>query len=286
MLSQSQLWWIAQPERQYYDHLYIDGTVSHQYRLPGLKCSICTCWGGGSRILPFESPSIYRPEIARLSELGWLPIERFDEYRTRWEHELQKEGHEIKLKPGDSFQPGEWRVPSSPRFNLFWPNLTMVASDRLAKAFEQEGISGISFHPMVLTKVGKRQPVLPIPDSVVEDPHNLFGNLPYYENPAECGTFHEIILNNHTRDVLFAEEQRAGRVCERCGDMKNVMSEKQLEEENALRESKVIPRKYTYEVDVFGSHIFHGLILNDRAYQLLGRLGAENYEATPIAIIK
>ena len=276
------LWSIAQPDREYYDRLFIDGRLLYRFWLPGVKCDLCDDITSRYRLLPLACPSEWRAEITRLNEIGWLPYERFAEYKRRWEHEMQPYLQGITLRTGDQFQPAEWSVPSLPQFDVFWPSFSLICSNRLVDALTARKITGATFHSVTLVKVGASDATLPFPDSAVNDVSNLFGNLPYLEHLDECGKFYNTIATMHSAEQWHVEQRAAGHACARCDHVRAAVD--RTERENEWREMQVVPRRYTYNSDIFQSHIY-GWLLSERAFDTLSDVTRQNYNAMRVDVV-
>jgi hypothetical protein len=173
-----------------YKDSFINGSLEHPFRLPGVECDVCGAAWGGSRILPIECPPSFRRHKNIMD--GW-PI-------TRREHErLQKEimgamnldGKPfVDLSPGASFQPGFLDVPSRPRADFLWSSLgSLVVSERIKKTLMECCPNDIAACPVTLRKIGNREAKVSPPMPSTGEPEDLIDEVPVLKNKSEVGPY-------------------------------------------------------------------------------------------------
>jgi len=126
-------WRLDSPEYSSdYRASYINGSLSHPFGLPGVRCDVCgQTWGGG-RVLPYEYPASMRGD--KKAKDRW-PLSRSEHVRPQKLilKELGLRGKPfIDVRPGDSFQPCYLDIPSRPRADFLWSNAgVLVVSERI-----------------------------------------------------------------------------------------------------------------------------------------------------------
>jgi len=132
-----------------------NGELTHQFRLPGIKCSECGTTWGGSRILPYTLSDALQRKVELRQP--W-PIDDVAHRRLRDEvlGELRASGHSIDvLRPGDAFQPAMLDVAAPPDADFLWSAESVVVSKRIHAALTTVPLRGATFAPVTI-RTGRR----------------------------------------------------------------------------------------------------------------------------------
>ncbi len=194
----SKFWRLKHPKyRSERQELLINGEANYLYGLPGISCSRCNNTWSSMRVLPLYYPLELS---ARDKDKSRWPIEA-DEHRTKQE-ELKilfsEKGIFIdQLRPGDDFQPINFRIKSNPRTDFLWPTLmNPLVSEKVKNIFEDNNVKGVSFFPIIVDKIG---------DQVVKYP---------FEVSDEVQIYYNMVINSSSKRPPGAE---IISVCGLCG---------------------------------------------------------------------
>lgn len=285
------LWQIRDPDPGWYEHMFVDGEVRNAVELPLVECPECSSVHISDRILPFVCPPEIREEAEALDEARsqgegsvTVPLEKFRRYAARWEAALRRYGHEVKLLPGDAFSPRLWRVPSIPRYDIFWPSIghTAVVSERIARLLQENQVSGISLRPVVLEKVGAVEPTDQVPE--ILDMSDYFKQAETLDNPSQCGNFFELLISHST---LPSPDDGVTIIpgCSACGRIESWEESIAYKKQIAFyRKKKILPRRYALDADVFRSHIFQGFVVSPKVYALVSEGDLRNCRIDRLAV--
>lgn len=202
-----QFWRLKHPDyRSDYTHSYINGSLEHPFGLPGVHCDICHQTWGGCRILPFELPVALRSR-KDLQDRWPIPLEQHEALQQDVQAKMREAGIEPpSLRAGDSFQPCYLDIPSRPRADFIWGSLgSVVISERVRNLFESLDIAGISYCPVTLRKVGKREAQLPAPIPSTGEPEDLIDEVPLLERPESLGPYFELVVESQSGYAPGAE---------------------------------------------------------------------------------
>jgi hypothetical protein len=182
-------WRITSPAQESdYSHTWINGSLSHPYSLPGVKCDVCGETWGGSQILPYPAPTVV---MKRRSKGVWpIPLEQFDALREEAEAQIRRPG--LRLMPGDNFQPAVLDVPSIPRADFLWGSLgSLVVSARMRDLFAEKCGDALALAEVKLGKIGKKEARLPAPIPSTGEPEDLITEASPLSDPSSVGPYFE-----------------------------------------------------------------------------------------------
>lgn len=184
-------WRVTSPPRNGdYDFTFINGTLSHPHRMPGVKCDVCGETWGGSRILTCHAPECIRRRKA--SDLWPIPLEQFDALREDAERQLGEKAP--RLRPGDKFQPAVLEVPSIPRADFLWGSLgSLVVSSRVREVLLRVCGDSIGAVEVTLGKIGKREARLPAPIPSTGEPEDLIKDAMPLADRSAVGPYFEVV---------------------------------------------------------------------------------------------
>jgi hypothetical protein len=113
---------------------------------------------------------------------GWpIPLDEHKRLQQEVRDAFYKVGYVDvpMIRPGDEFQPCYLDVPSRPRADFLWSSLgSVVVSQRVKDLFESKKISGPSFLPVVLRKIGEREAKLSPPMPSTGEPEDMIREVP------------------------------------------------------------------------------------------------------------
>lgn len=179
--------------------LYINGSLEHIYRLPGVSCVACRATYGGSRILTDSAPPQIHNDKRFMSR--W-PVS--DEEHAALQKEvagyLKKECVSfVTFRPGDNFQPAYLDIPSKPAVDFLWPNIrSFVVSEKMKTMVFDELSEHVEIVPVQLRKIGKQNAKSPpaIPDAGKPDSNNHESE---HINPDDSvGPYYQILVRSES----------------------------------------------------------------------------------------
>ena len=154
----ARFWAIRMPElSDYYQSFFVNGYVRYCFSLPGLDCPECDDCYGGSRVLPFECPKEFQQRKV-LRKPQAIPFKEHCTLCSELENAFERMSVQIKLKPGDNFQPAFFYLQSLPTVDFFWAYAgpcSVIISERARTLFENTNVRGAFFSPTILRKIGR-----------------------------------------------------------------------------------------------------------------------------------
>ncbi|MBN1852508.1 MAG: hypothetical protein JW829_07275 [Pirellulales bacterium] len=271
-----------------------NGIGQHPFGLPGVNCPKCGP-NSGFRRLPFECPPEIRDEVmAVYKRNACLPVDEFQRHTDRWQAILRDRGFNKSLNPGDDFQPFIWETLTPPHLDYYWLLHTFIVSQRIADIIKDNQVAGVTLHPVVLARVGLLRSIESeeIPWeywSKCNEPEDMYDVVPHADDPSVFGQFYTLVIAHDTRESTLIDEL-GDRIkkCPICGYIK--MSQ-QIEIEinkqrSYFRKRNILPKRYTFPVDIFRSHIYYsGFIVRERVYELLKDVGFRNCRTRQISVV-
>jgi Protein of unknown function (Gmx_para_CXXCG) len=211
-----QFWRLKYPDYDSdYKASYINGSLEHPFGLPGVRCDVCRATWGGGRILPFELPASLRGR--KHLKQGWpISLEQHQALQQEVQQEFRRVGIVVpSLKPGDDFQPCYLDVPSRPRADFIWGCLgSVVISERVRQLFESLRLASVSYSPVTLRKVGKREARLSAPIPFTGEPEDIIDEVPLFTGTDSIGPNFELVIQSESG---YAPDAQPLSVCAGCG---------------------------------------------------------------------
>lgn len=211
-----QFWRLEQPDYDSdYKHSYVNGSLEHTYGLPGVHCDVCRETWGGSRILPFELPVSLRGH-KNLKERWPISLEQHQALQRKVREEFRRAGVAVpSFQPGDSFQRCYLDIPSRPRADFLWGSLgSVVISERVRQLFESLRLETVSYSPVTLRRVGKREARLPAPIPSTGEPEDMIKEVPLLSRTDTVGPYFELVIQSVSG---YAPGAQPLHVCSGCG---------------------------------------------------------------------
>lgn len=184
-------WCLEEPEyASDYQDTYINGSLDHPFGLPGVECDVCKQTWGGGRVLSMTCPASLRRH-KNLKDRWPIPLELHQALRRKIQTVLRKKGIAVPvLGPGDDFQPCYLDIPSRPRADFLWASVgSAVISQRVRELFESLRIREVSYWPVKLRKVGKREARLPAPIPSTGEPEDIIHEVPLLARTDSVGPY-------------------------------------------------------------------------------------------------
>lgn len=192
-----------------YWHAFVNGSLDHPFGMPGIKCDTCNETWSNFRIRRETLPKSLR-RIRALKNRWPLDVDKFNDLRTTL-HEKAGLDH---LQPGDRFFPAYLSCPSTPRYDLLWPDLgTPIVSEKARKALLSID-SSIEFAPIVIEKAGKLEPSDAFPNPPGGEPEDIIKACPMRWSKSGLGPYYRVIVNNESHPPDFRKDPI---ICEKCG---------------------------------------------------------------------
>lgn len=263
-------WRLEAPDyRSDYKHTYINGHLEHPFGMPGVDCHVCNATWGGGRTLSHECPPALRTR-GHLTDRWPIPLEQHRALQSEVLTHFRAAGVELAdLRPGDDFQPCHLDVPSRPRADFLWSSVgTVVVADRIKSVLENEGMSGVSFCPVHLRKIGKRQPTLPAPMPSTGEPEDLILELPLQREPSSVGPYFEMVVLTESR---YPPGGGPLSICSGCGRPTS----------NAQRRRLVMRTSMWRGADIFHLATTRHIVVTEPVKRMLQSLRATNVRLTP-----
>ncbi len=256
-------WKLTAPNYSDYHHTYINGSVEHPYRLPGIQCHSCGhTWIAPSRVLPIDCPLSLR------SRLKPRPV-TVAEYREICDAICGVCNCSASdLKPGNRLLPSSIKIPSRPRADFLWGSLgSLIISETIKDAFERDGFTGFVVFPMTMSKIGRREANLPPPIPASGEPEDIMRSAVQVPG-TDVGPYFELLVRADSRRVRGTEPSI---VCKVCGC-----------------EEWCPPRQWSMEESLWtGTDLFFlapttMLVVTDRVKERLVEIGATNVRAVEV----
>lgn len=206
-------WRIDGPEYESdYDRLFINGHLDHPYGLPGIKCDACGQTWGGSRTLPIACPKDLR-ERKQIKERWPIPV---DEHKQLQNEIMPRLGNiDIKLQPGDSFQPSYLDIASKPTADFLWCLFeTAVVSERIRDFLLKIAPNDVTFIKVNKRKIGNREPKLPAPIPSTGEPEDIIHEVDFLQDANDVPDYYEMIPKFESKMPL---NTRILSTCNKCG---------------------------------------------------------------------
>ena len=240
----------------------------------------------GWRLLHVECPIAIREEVELWRKRGVMDFSDFRRRATSWETALKRQGTDIELEPGDVFAPALWDVPSIPSFDIFWSISDIILSDRFRVVLESSQVTGATFHPVTLHRMGVVEPTTPPPSlSELEVMDDYFAVHPCKTNPSGYGSFFEMDVRVRTKPS-FATDNIPVHTCETCGRTTIEESPEYKKRNGLFRSRKQLPIAHVPNVDIFWSHIYPSIIVSDRVRAIMKDAYLLNAEVTQLTIVE
>ena len=262
-----QFWRLKHPEYDSdYDQSYINGFLEHPFGLPGVDCNVCGQTWGGSRILSVELPATLRGH-KHLKERWPISLEQYEALQREVEEEFQRKGIVVpSLRPGDDFQPCFLDIPSCPRADFLWSCLgSVVISERVRKLLESLSVVRVSYSPVSLRKVGKKDAQLPAPIPSTGEPEDIIQEVPLLIGTAAIGPYFELVIESESG---YAPGALPLSACPGCG----------LETFPTTDARSVMVNSMWKGADIFFLASTLYIVVTDRVRQALQDLGATNVQ--------
>lgn len=211
-----QFWRLEHPDYDSdYKQSYINGSLEHPFGLPGVHCSLCGQTWGGVRILSFELPPSLRSH-KHLKERWPISLEQHQALQREVQEEFRREGIAVpSLQPGDDFQPCYLDIPSRPRADFLWGCLgSVLISERVRQLFESLSVASVSYSPVTLRKVGKREARLAAPTPSTGEPEDIIHEVPLLTRTDSIGPYFELVIQSESG---YAPGAQPLSVCAGCG---------------------------------------------------------------------
>lgn len=286
-MGRSVVYHVEKPIVDWNRRQFVEGWTRHSVDLPVARCDSCgDCWRGVT--LDFECPKILIEEIEHYrTPFRVLSYDRFCELAKRWEAVIYSElGLEVTLKSGSDFRPLKWSIPSKPHHSIFWPLPgSIIVDQNVHDALKQLQISGCTFYPVELERVGAFEPDDDIPIPASGDVADFFSTNVPLAGPAGFGPFYELDVHEAT-EPSSAEPGFSTTTCATCGMQTTTKSKSYTRRVESYRDKRVLPRKYVGINDIFWSHIHYGgFMVQGKAIALLPELRNDNCRITEIQVI-
>ena len=287
----STLWHIYPPDLGKHEPIWIHGIAHYRCQVPGADCPNCGP-GASGRVHLFHCPLLIAQEIEEVySQCGCLPWNEFLRYKGRWQAALKETGIDAEIKPGDTFLPLEWKVPTRAKLSLFWPGLAIVVGRELCLRLQTNAISGIVVDPVAVRSVGILDATFPIPqwlNTQCAEPEELVEFAPKTEVAIGDTSYFSLHTIANSYHKWLEEVSNRIEICALC-DRRKVPRSVEIEmsiNRSQYRKRCILPFKYTFPVDVFQSHIYDsGIIVNDRTFNMLNENDLRNCEYRQIAVV-
>lgn len=201
-------WHLTAPNYSDYHDTYINGTVSHPFTIPGIRCETCgQTWMETVRVLPIECPEAIRD----IFPPDPITFSKFEEIRNAI---CAATGCSPRdLRPGISLLPSSMEVPSHPQADFLWGSLgSLVVSARVKNCFASAGFSGLALVPMTISKVGQRSAKLPPPIPESGEPDDIM-ELANRAPGSDIGQYFEAIVTADSKRVKGTEPSSVCKVC-------------------------------------------------------------------------
>lgn len=195
-----QFWRIEPPEYDSdYKASFINGHGEHLFGLPGVECSTCGATWGGSRVLPFECPPLFQ-STKEIRDPWPIPVEQHIKLQKELLNELKRLNCNINhLLPGDRFQPVYLEFPSRPKSDFLWSTLgSVIVSQKVKTLFKSNNVSGVTFCPAIISKVGKKNSIGPVPVPESGEPEDIIHEVEKEEHPDKFGPLFEMVITSES----------------------------------------------------------------------------------------
>lgn len=264
--------WYTDDSNDYLKFIFRNGWARMHFWIPGKLCPNCKDWRLCGEF-PFSCP----PELKNYPGIGKGPIslkkhqeliayveEVFEKYDIRFSEELMD--RELWMAPGTEFMDVSFLIPCHPAFSFFWPmpGSYPIVDKEVKDAFEENEITGATFHQVTMEHVGKAkfdewEPNTVIPGSYDDeeffvDPPRV---IPPEEDPESFGPLYYMRVSHWGPDWTDPKEPK--RYCKLCG-----RQFKRRKPKNLVFTEKHILTGY----DVFRSMISNSIVLSEKVYQL------------------
>lgn len=262
-------WHLDKPRYSDYRDSFVNGILEHPYGLPGIVCDVCGTTWGGSRVLPVECPASLRKHKHLLKR--WpIPRAEHEALQALVLTEFEKTGVTgLKLKAGDSFQPCFLDIPSRPRADFLWqPYGRILVSARVREALLQLQGSGLTFWPVTLRKVGRREAKIRTPMPRIGEPEDIMEESPLLADHESVGPYFEMLVEPQSK---LPPHRASLTRCRGCGWVKS-----DVEESGYVMNESLWPG-----LDIFGLAEVYAVIVTDRIRDTLRKIKATNVGFEP-----
>lgn len=249
-----------------------NGALSELYGLPGVKCP-CGPSRGSWAEANFACPEKFRDHKNILR--GWpIDVEDFKVLIREIEKELAKEGIVFSeermdrwqwMAPGMSFQPYEFRIACHPSFSFLWGGLgtSAIVTPEVKALFEGNGVTGVCFHEVDITSVGKASAdhYAPDFDNDFEDENDRIPppSVEREKDPKSFGPLYYMQANRRSPD--WRGKVPEWPLCPECGRL--------LDVPKGPEDDQVFTADNLADYDMFRSSLVDGIVVSDKVYRLI-----------------
>jgi hypothetical protein len=217
----------------------------------------------------------------------------FQRRTRRWEAALSAAGHDIRLRPGDAFQPLQWNLVTKPRYKWFWNWKETILHESIAGPLQQGGIRGVSFHRVELRGVGDIEAEDPIPDSILNQCNEFEdlidrGLVPTADDRGLFGQFFTMHVAMDSFSVWQHEVHGDISVCQLCGreDWPRSLDIARNKKRSYFRRRRELPEYYAFAVDIFRSHIYdEGYVVSSKFLDHINEAKLQNCVMKPVKVV-
>ena len=173
------------------------------------------------------------------------------------------------FRPGDVYQPCYLDIPSRPRADFIWGCLgSAVISERVRQRFESLNLASVSYSPVTLRKVGKKEARLPAPIPSTGEPEDIIQQVPLLTRTDAISPFFELVIQSESKHAPAALPLS---VCSACGRETFPKTDARF----------VMVDSMWNGADIFFRANTLDIVVTDRVRQTLHSLGATNVRFEP-----
>jgi len=287
------LWHLSPNVPKHSERLWHYGSGNFKYQVPGINCPNCGPGGGGNaKLHSIECPSMIRKEIEALQgDSPCLTPSQFARAKRRWEAGLHFSNYDQEIDPGDSFPPFLWRIPTIPRYNIYWLFFATILAEALASRLLDKRVTGIALLRVSPLRVGAFEVEDKIPEALFNqcnEPEDIMELVPALSQSEDLGQFFYLFASGSSLELWKRENVANVTVCGVC---KRMAIPKQIEIERSKARSryrgrKEIPLQYCFASDIFHSHIYEdGFIISPRVLDLLNEADLRNCKVSKLKVV-
>lgn len=279
-------WGPASESASGFEFYFVNGLAWPVANMPCAQCDRCSEGGHCEQsIVPYTLPHHLQ------SVLPKRPVSRA-EYARLVQTILADPafaGLEIDLPPGCRFAAFEWRVPTRPDFDVFWPDDTTLVSSRVAEALRTPAFRGMAMFPVTILHAGTMDArVRPLPDAAISDFGDMLERLPAMDKssrkrlmffsiavPVVCGNVDWEAGTDHCKECRASITDEASEV----------FLDRISRYNDRHRSRKTIPRHETADTDAFRNLLHPGIIVTDKVHRTLLGLGLDNSSYEKLEVV-
>lgn len=258
-----------------------NGHGSMPYSIPGILCPNCKDWRLGGEF-PFCCP-VELKDHPYINVCGPMSIKKHRELIRHIEEIFEKDGihfdenlmdRRLWLVPGTKFADVVFQIPCHPIFSFHWCMIGAypVVNKDVKDAFEENGITGVTFHQVKMTYVGKanfdeweRYTVIPGWDDCIEDFFRPPRIIEAEEDPESFGPLYYFRVSHWGPD--WVDPNKPKRYCKLCGREFGRRKPKNV----VFTEKHILPG-----YDIFRSAVSQSIVVTEKVYQLFQEKGFTN----------